>query len=212
MSRKFYVVWEGRNTGVFDSWAEAAEQVDNFPGARYKAFATQEEAVKAFRGDPNDYLNIFKTMAKHTNAMVNYDAFPEIRQNAIAVDGACSGNPGKMEYRGVLVATGDEVFHFGPVDGGTNNIAEFLAIVHALAWLDKQNRPDIPIYSDSVSGMAWVRNRLAKTTLQRTEKTAYLLDLVARATAWLRAHPTHNAVLKWNTPLWGEIPADFGRK
>ena len=48
--------------------------------------------------------------------------------SAWAVDAACSGNPGPMEYRGIDLATGAEIFHFGPVHG-TNNIGEFLAIV-----------------------------------------------------------------------------------
>ena len=212
MGRKFYVVWEGRNPGVYDSWPEAQDQIEGFPGARYKSYSSQEEAIEAFRGNPNEQLGVFRAIAQHKNTVVNYDAFPQIRQNAIAVDGACSGNPGMMEYRGVYVATGDEVFHFGPAPGGTNNIAEFLAIVHALAWLDKQNRRDIPVYSDSVSGMAWVRNRLARTTIQRTPTTAPLFDLIQRAQNWLNAHPQHNVVMKWNTAEWGEIPADFGRK
>ena len=133
---------------------------------------------------------------------------------ALAVDAACSGNPGPMEYRGVLLHDGHPtdrvVFHFGPVHG-TNNIGEFLAIVHGLA-LSKQQGWNMPIYSDSVSGMAWVRNRKAKTTLARTEKTAQALDLVARAENWLRENGVALPVLKWDTEQWGEIPADFGRK
>ena len=129
---------------------------------------------------------------------------------ALCVDAACSGNPGPMEYRGVHLPSGREVFHFGPIQG-TNNIGEFLAIVHGMALL-KQRGLSMPIYSDSVSGMAWVRNRKAKTTLQRNEQTAQALDLVARAENWLRQNPTHATVTKWNTEEWGEIPADFGRK
>lgn len=129
---------------------------------------------------------------------------------ALCVDAACSGNPGPMEYRGVHLPSGREVFHFGPIQG-TNNIGEFLAIVHGMALL-KQRGLTMPIYSDSVSGMAWVRNRKAKTTLQRNEQTAQALDLVARAENWLRQNPTHATVTKWNTEEWGEIPADFGRK
>lgn len=130
--------------------------------------------------------------------------------NAIAVDAACSGNPGAMEYQGVYLGNEQRLFHFGPVQG-TNNIGEFLAIVHAMALIEK-NGWDMKIYSDSVSGMAWVRNRKAKTTLQRNGQTAQALDLVARAENWLRQHPKHATVIKWNTEEWGEIPADFGRK
>lgn len=129
---------------------------------------------------------------------------------ALCVDAACSGNPGPMEYRGVHLPSGRQVFHFGPIQG-TNNIGEFLAIVHGLALL-KQQGLSMPIYSDSISGLAWVRNRKAKTTLARTEKTMQALDMVARAENWLRANGVTVPVLKWDTEQWGEIPADFGRK
>lgn len=129
---------------------------------------------------------------------------------ALCVDAACSGNPGPMEYRGVHLPSGKEVFRFGPIQG-TNNIGEFLAIVHALALM-QQRQISLPIYSDSVSGLAWVRNRKAKTTLARTPQTAEALDLVARAERWLRTHEVHVPIMKWDTEQWGEIPADFGRK
>lgn len=129
---------------------------------------------------------------------------------AICVDGACSGNPGPMEYRGVHMPSGKEVFRVGPMLG-TNNIAEFLAIVHALALM-KQKGVSMPIYSDSVSGQAWVRNKKAKTTLARTPETEQALDLVARAELWLKQNTFRVPILKWNTEAWGEIPADFGRK
>ena len=133
----------------------------------------------------------------------------EIKQ-ALCVDAACSGNPGPMEYRGVHIPSGKEVFRFGPIQG-TNNIGEFLAIVHALALMQQKNI-SMPIYSDSVSGMAWVRNRKAKTTLSRTAQTEQVLDLVARAENWLRTNQVQVPILKWDTENWGEIPADFGRK
>jgi len=142
---------------------------------------------------------------------MDYEKLKEIVDfNAIAVDAGCSGNPGPMEYQGVYLGNEQRLFHFGPIQG-TNNIGEFLAIVHALALI-KQNNWNMKVYSDSVSGMAWVRNRKAKTTLVRNEQTAQALDLVARAEKWLRQNPLHAEVRKWNTEEWGEIPADFGRK
>ena len=70
----------------------------------------------------------------------------EVTANAWAVDAACSGNPGPMEYQAIDLATGAQVFHFGPLHG-TNNIGEFLAIVHALALLDRQGVTGKTIYS-----------------------------------------------------------------
>lgn len=131
--------------------------------------------------------------------------------NAIAVDAACSGNPGKMEYRGVYLRTGKEIFHFGPVYG-TNNIGEFLAIVHGLALLKQKGLNDMPIYSDSVNAQLWVRKKQCKTTLARNEKTEELYKMIERAEAWLHNNTWQNQIIKWPTELWGEIPADFGRK
>ena len=134
----------------------------------------------------------------------------EVKAEALAVDAACSGNPGPMEYRGVYLKTGQEVFHYGPVHG-TNNIGEFLAIVHGLALL-KQKDSAMTIYSDSRNAMLWVKNKKCKTKLERTAKTEQLFQLIERAELWLKEN-THNIpLLKWETEKWGEIPADFGRK
>lgn len=129
---------------------------------------------------------------------------------ALCVDAACSGNPGPMEYRGVHMPSGKEVFRVGPMLG-TNNIGEFLAIVHGLALMQKKG-VSMPIYSDSVSGQAWVRNKKAKTTLAPNPDTEQALNLVQRAEKWLRENDFRVPILKWNTEEWGEIPADFGRK
>ena len=133
-----------------------------------------------------------------------------VERYALAVDAACSGNPGPMEYRGVYLGDGKEIFHFGPVRG-TNNIGEFLAIVHALAMLDKQGLK-MTIYSDSRTAISWVRKKSCKTLLERTEDTEQLFQLIERAEAWLKAHRVTIPIVKWETEQWGEIPADFGRK
>lgn len=211
-NRKFYVVWAGHSPGVYDSWEECKLQTENFPGARYKSFDSQEEAIMAYRGRPEDHLKLFKAMSSRTKPIVNYGAIPEIVPGSIAVDAACSRNPGPVEYRGVDVMTGQQIFHVGPLAEGTNNLGEFLALVHALALLEREGRPDVTIYSDSRTAMAWVRNRHAKTTLAPTPGNEKIRTLVARAEAWLQTHTPQNRVLKWDTDRWGEIPADFGRK
>jgi ribonuclease HI len=116
-----------------------------------------------------------------------------------------------MEYRGIDLRTGQQVFHFGPLHG-TNNIGEFLAIVHALAMLKQQGREDVTIYSDSRNALTWLKKKTCKTKLERNAKTEYLHQVIARAENWLRTHTYQNPILKWETDRWGEIPADFGRK
>lgn len=135
----------------------------------------------------------------------------EVSAQAWAVDAACSGNPGPMEYRCVDLATGAEVFHFGPVHG-TNNIGEFLAIVHALALMERDGIRGKIIYSDSRNAMLWVKKKQCKTKLARTPRTEQLYQIIARAENWLRTHQINTPILKWETQKWGEVPADFGRK
>lgn len=209
---KWYVVWEGTEPGVCDSWAECEARVKGFPGARYKAFATQEAAVEAFRRGDTGAGDMLRAIARGPAEQVNYAAIPGLVLNSLAVDGACSGNPGVMEYRGVDVPTGAEIFRQGPFDDATNNIGEFLALVHALALIEQRGMPVEAIYSDSRTAQAWVRERRCKTTLARTPRNERVFQLIARAEHWLLTHQPRVPILKWNTKEWGEIPADFGRK
>lgn len=206
------MIWEGYATGVFDSWEECELHTKGYPGAKYKSFSSQEEAVAAYRGDPADQMEILTAIASHKPETTDYASHPEIHLDALAVDAACSKNPGPVEYQGVWVRTGERIFHVGPLEGGTNNIGEYLALVHGLALLKAQGRPDTPIYTDSRTARAWVRNRAPKTSLQRTPQNATLFEMMDRATAWLHANAITNPILTWDTPNWGEIPADFGRK
>lgn len=211
--RKFYVVWAGYAPGIYDSWEEARQQVEGFPGAKYKAFPDQTSATEAFRQHGDDPMAFFKSLKTHTSIQhVNYSAFPEIRTDAIAVDAACSRNPGPVEYQGVDVATGQRIFHVGPIPCATNNIGEYLAIIHCAAMLKKQNDTLRPIYTDSRTALAWIRAGHSRSTLVPTAENAYARQLLARADAWLANNRIANPILKWNTELWGEIPADFGRK
>ena len=212
MQRKFYVVWQGFAPGIYDSWEECRAQVEGFSGAKYKAFNNIEDATAAFRGSYTDQASLLIAMASRKPSVVNYSDFPEIRTDAWAVDGACAGVPGPMEYRCVEVAGGRELFHVGPIAGGTNNIAEYLALVHALALLDKRGDHSTPIYSDSRTALSWIRNRRSKTTLTPTDGNAKVFELLERANRWFCLHRLINPVLKWQTEVWGEIPADFGRK
>jgi ribonuclease HI len=202
---KFYVVWKGRKTGVFTSWDECEAQVKGFTGAEYKSFKSRESAERAYRADYHDYAG--KPVSTGDWLFAPH---PPVRES-IAVDAACSGSPGPLEWRGVRMDTGQQIFHQGPFENGTNNVGEFLAIVDALMFLKKQNDP-APIYSDSGTAIAWVKAGRCNTDLARNARNAPLFDRIARAESWLTENANRNPVLKWGTRAWGEIPADFNRK
>ena len=205
-------MWKGFSPGIYDSWEECKLQVTGFPGAEYKSFDSQEAATKAYRGDYNEQIQLLRSIAMNRRETVNYEAIPDIIKDSIAVDGACSGNPGPMEYRGVDVMTGAEIFHVGPLADGTNNVAEYLALIHVLAFLKKTNNTETVVYSDSRTALSWLRNRGHKSKLARTKNNDKIFDMLARADKWIQSNVSYNRVIKWDTEKWGEIPADFDRK
>ncbi len=205
--QKFYVVWQGQQPGIYDSWTECQLQIKGYPGARYKAFKSREEAEAAFRDSPDDYVERKGAAKKKTASELK-----EVIWDSLSVDAACSGNPGDMEYRGVNTKNGDEIFRIGPFRQGTNNVGEFLALVHALAYLKQIGHSSMPIYSDSRTAMSWVRRKQVKTNLKKSRHNEKLFKLIRRALNWLADNEYSNPILKWNTAQWGEIPADFGRK
>lgn len=214
MKNKYYVVWVGYTPGIYTSWDDCREQISGFPNAKYKGYEKKEEAIMAYRGDPGSQIGLLQSIiGRQQTCVTDISSFPEIHKNAIAVDAACSRNPGPVEYRGVKVATGEELFRVGPLPGGTNNIGEYLALVHALALLDKMGDKITPVYADSRTSLAWLRNHGSRTKLSADAGNAEIMKLLNRADVWVKNHPIiENPVLKWNTSLWGEIPADFGRK
>ena len=208
--QKFYTVWKGHHTGVFETWADCKAQIANFESAIYKSFTTFEAAKQAYKSNYKDYVGKGKTFKSDlTKAQMQKIGTPNY--NSISVDAASSGNPGKMEYRGVDTKTKKELFKQGPFEEGTNNIGEFLAIVHGLALL-KKNNSDRIIYTDSKTAMSWVKKKNCNTKLERNAKNKPVFDLVDRAVAWLKSNPYKTVIVKWETKAWGEIPADFGRK
>ena len=212
---KFYVVWQGRESGIYDSWAACEAQVKGV-AAKYKGFATREEAERALADGYEKHISFTPRTASSTvppttplslDDMLKYG----VKLPALAVDAACSGNPGKMEFRGVIADTSTQVFHRGPYVGGTNNIGEFLAIVLGLAYLKQKNLP-WALYSDSKTAIAWIREKKCKTQIEWTAKNQDLLLAVRAAEKWLHENTWTTPIYKWDTEHWGEIPADFGRK
>jgi ribonuclease HI len=210
LKMKFYVVWEGHKPGIYDSWDECKKQIKNYPKAKYKAFPTLVAAKQALGGNPFDFFN-----KKDPSLTINLAGLDENAPKpvfpSISVDAACNGSPGDMEYRGVDTQSGREFFRQGPYPDATNNVGEFLAIVHALAFL-KQNGSSLPIYTDSITAISWVRKRKSGTKLALTSRNAKVFELLSRAESWLKENTWKNPILKWETHIWGEIPADYGRK
>jgi ribonuclease HI len=205
--QKYYVVWKGRKPGVFTTWQECSAQVTGFNGAEYKSFENREAAEAAYKSEYEEYKGI--RVPTLSPAMLEIIGKPI--EDSYCVDASCIGYPGPMEYKCVHTTTQQEKFHQGPFENGSNNIGEFLAIVHALALFKKRDI-SLPIYTDSETALTWVKNKKCKTKLPQDDKNAQIFDLITRAEDWLNNNEYTNKLLKWDTNAWGEIPADYGRK
>lgn len=204
-SKKYYVVWAGRQTGIFDDWDTCKKSVEGYEGAQYKSFQSKAEAEAALS------QGFFKTIKKTNPSPTTLFKQPLPDFPAWVVDAAWNTKTGDMEYQGIDLQTRKPIFHKGPFADGTNNIGEFLAIVHALALLHKY-KSEAPVFSDSKTAISWVKKKKANTKLEPTGRNKELFELLERAENWLRDHNFRNKILKWETELWGENPADFGRK
>ncbi len=203
MAKKYYVVWKGRKTGIFDNWEECKESVSGFSGAKYKSFKTLEAAEAAFK---QGYEELEKDTKKRWE---NLKVKPILE--SIAVDAAYSSSSGVLEYQGIFIKNNKQLF-YKKFPHGTNNIGEFLAIVHALALLKKQGK-NFPVYTDSQIALNWVKTKKVNTDFDWSEESRELMEVMARAIKWLENNDISEfKILKWDTKLWGEIPADFGRK
>lgn len=200
-------MWKGRQTGIFTNWEDCAAQVKGFNGAEYKAFENHRQAEDALKGSYEDYKGKRVSSLSPEALAIIGDPIAE----SYCVDAACTGNPGPMEYRCVHTTSRKQLFHKGPFANGSNNVGEFLAIVHALA-LFQQRGFSVPIYSDSETALSWVKQKRCKTKLAQDEHNGEIFELIARAESWLAQNTYTNPLLKWDTNAWGEIPADFGRK
>ncbi len=205
--KKYYVVWDGHKTGIFQQWEDCQQAIKGYTGAKYKSFESFEEAKKAINQPFYKYIGKNKKPSiKSSNTSQTTPVW-----ESISVDAAWNTANKDMEYQGVYTRNGKMLFKVGPLPHGTNNVGEFLAIVHALA-LCKKNNNKLPIYTDSMTAMAWVKNKKAKTTLKEIPANEKLFEYIDRAEDWLKKNTWENKILKWDTENWGEIPADFGRK
>jgi ribonuclease HI len=202
---KWYVVWYGRVPGVYETWEACQAHIHNVRGAKYKSFLTYEAAVEAYAEGHEQHIG---KRRKQSNIVL--DAPPYIVPS-LCVDVGTYGNPGRVMYRGVATHTGLVVFESPPIPYGTNNLGEFVAIVHGLAYIEK-NGLDMPVYTDSVNARNWVRRREVRSTLERDTRAITMWTLVDRALQWLYTHRDHATVLQWDTKAWGQIKADYDRK
>lgn len=208
--QKYYAVWTWRTPGIFGTWEECKKSVEGYVWAQYKSFASHEECKVALRRPASDYIgNTIKSTEPTPSDLAKYG---KPIMESISVDGAWNTISGWCEYQWVMTSDAEtKIFSGWPYADGTNNIVEFLGIVHALKYCEEYELA-FPIYTDSQTAISWVKAKNARTKQPRNASNFELFRLLDQAVLWLKTHEYKNPILKWETKVWGEIPADFGRK
>jgi len=119
---------------------------------------------------------------------------------------------GVVEWQAVDLVSGQTIHASRPYEYGNINLAEFIAIVDALSLLHANGNTSTPVYSDSLTAIAWVKNRKMKTRHPRTGNAYRIMGLADASMDWLLDTKPMNPVRFWDNVLWGENPADYGRK
>ena len=207
-SKKWYVVWEGTESGICETWEECYLRTHDYPNARYKAFDSAREAIEAYRRGldvASDPYAMIRAIVHAESGEVNYANFPDIYPGSVAVCAHCDASSSMVSYRGVDVFSGAELFRFGPIAGSANT-GEYLAIVHALAMLQQQRKDRVPVYCSNGIAQMWVKKK--KSNAQIPQKSAFekMAQLLARADRWLQTNEFHNFVLRWKSDEWGDNP------
>ncbi|MFC3025292.1 viroplasmin family protein [Vibrio zhugei] len=138
MAKKYYVVWKGRQHGIYTTWEQCKQQVDGFTGAKFKSYPSLAEAEAAFGAQPAPVRRTAATTKPPTKAksaaltQAQIEAMPfDIK---IFSDGGCEPNPGKAGT-GLAVYEHNQLSElwFGLFQTyGTNNTAELHGLHHAL--------------------------------------------------------------------------------
>ena len=208
---KYYVIRQGKKKWTFTSRDECKDYVQGFRDAKYKSFKTKQEAEAAFK---DGYELHYESKPKDRWRVEDLP----YEKNSIAVDAACSWNPGQLEYKWIDLPSGKILFH-QKFSLWTNNIGEFLAIVHGLKYLKEHKHApwlapgsDKALYSDSKHAISRISQKKCKTKLEKTTQTKKMFEIIAKAEVRLQKNKYTTKMLKRHTSEWWEIPADFGRK
>lgn len=154
--QKFYVVWAGKNTGIFNNWPEVQKSVIGHKGAKHKSFPTLAEAEAAFSEPPerakpsSSPARVSKTS---TSPAVNSTALNPLFDVHIFSDGGCDPNPGEAASGVAVYDSGalKYLYHGLYNPNGTNNTAELNALHQAMLIAERELKQgkSVQILSDS---------------------------------------------------------------
>lgn len=154
----YYAVAVGKVKGIYTTWEECKKMVDGVVNAKFKKFATREEAERFLKQGAAPVLSKLGIQVDIAPKMKDDDACSNDPDALIAfTDGSCIGNGSKSARAAYAV-----VFPNHPernvarrLEGAlqTNNRAEYMACITALKVadeLDHSRSKTLHLYTDSM--------------------------------------------------------------
>jgi len=203
-AKKYYAIAVGRKPGIYGDWPTAQAQVQGYPGAKFKGFATRAEAQGWLDHPPATTPGAGKRRSS-TAAPAKGDTSPQEGEVTIYTDGGARYNPGPGGYGVVQIYQGDRQELSGGYRLTTNNRMELMGCIVALRELQPRDTA-VTLYSDSsyvVNGISkgwaknWRKNGWIKSDKQpaiNPDLWAELLDLVEGLDItfkWVKGHAGH---------------------
>lgn len=169
-AKKTYAVRKGRQPGIYYSWPEAEKQVNGFPGAEYKSFSRESDALNYLKLDPADPQNAVKQEPEYNKK--DYSA-------VIYTGGACRStgarkgshvqDSDKAAWAYMIEHDGQQLTDSAGRLGATNNEMEMTAFLESLKKLEQLGLTQQPLLfvltsqyviksvSDTTDGQAWMK-------------------------------------------------------
>lgn len=199
-NNKYYVVWKGINTGVYDNWNDCKKQVNGFSGALHKSFESLDEAEKAFE-EYSESPNSTSTSIPPSPYSIK----------SFIVNGNCQDTFGEISYRWKISGSTSNAKEINLAMIGTKNIADFIAIVY-LIKLSQKVKLNLPIYTNSKTAKNWILNKKCNHHLFVSKKTEAVLAVIKETEDWLSNNAVENEILFWDSVAWGKFPLVNRRK
>ncbi|GGI62845.1 ribonuclease H family protein [Limosilactobacillus caviae] len=145
MAKKYYAVKKGRQPGIYQSWAECQRQVNGYPNAKFKGFATIIGAKQWLNAQEKTVMPIQKSINASDAIYIYTDGGSRNHGNKLGQH-VKSDDKAAWAY---LIQTNDK--NYTGTDGelgATNNKMEITALVYALKkliTLNLQNKKIIAI-------------------------------------------------------------------
>ena len=160
MAKKFYAVKNGRETGIFKTWAECQKQIIGFKGAAFKGFETLAEAEAFLIGD-----EIQKNEPRDGAAVAYVDGSYDVTTNRFSY--------GMVIFHNGEETTKNEAFLDSELASMRNVAGEIMGAMAAMRYCTECGIEKLDIYYDYAGIEKWCTGEWKTNKKGTTEYKQY---------------------------------------